>query len=851
MESPILNYESLFDYLNSSSSNWSGKDALVIRRKIKLESIRYEQITGLLNKFDNWFTKNNIPVHTKVLFWGTNCSEYSLALLACMSLGRTAVPIDWKTSEDTIKNIIKKTNPTHAFISKYFKKDFISQENIQVHTTEDLFDEVMNTAEITISESLLKIYREPENIVEIVFTSGTTGVPKGVVMKQKNIIENMKAIAKGLPDLKDSRTISILPLSHMLEQIAGLLLPIGYGTTINYIPRINSFKLLCAFRDYQPTHLVFVPQMLKMFWQKIEDKAVQDGVYKKLQLALKLVPFMPNFFRRIVFSNIHKVFGGQLRFIACGGAPLDRNTATNWLNIGIPILEGYGATEVTAVATFNNINNPILGSVGKALPGVTLQIDNTGEIYINSLSLSAGYYEDEARTKEFFSTAGYKTGDIGRLDAKGNLYIIGRDVFKIVLANGEKVFVEDIESKIMQHPLVKETCVVGRKVASGDEIFVYLIMKNWDDNHKVKSVIDQINLRLESKQQILSYEIWQGDDFPRTSTLKIDRKSVYEVVNNKLNISDVTLSKISSSFAIQDIVDVLAKVSGINKEKILDSDKLAGDLNIDSLTRVEIVALAEEYLGISLDETLITARTSVADLKHLVQISETSRAIELPQWQFTALGELLHYLLVSYLLIPLHKLIINITYSKNVTTRIEPGSLVIFNHPGILDGVCVLRLLFLQNSFKQVTNAASNFWTNNSIFARPLELFVGGIPLYETGSKLLQVLQKDSDLMKRGYNLLFAPQGGLQMSETEDPFKIGIGYIAQQLDCSVYIVKISGYREIWPVPKKGFENCSLLDFLPNKRGSVTVDVSEKIHPDWKIMTPIQITNLLEEKYKEL
>ncbi len=846
------NHSSLLHYLADSSKQWVNNEAFVIRRRIKKEIIKYKDLPNLISKFEAWFSDEKIVPKSKILFWGLNCPEYAMSLLSTIATNRTAIPIDWRNSVETIQGVIDKTQPKFAFISKYFRHEFISNQKIKVFFIEDLFSLISKIKKTKTVQRLLstKEYNNPENLVEIVFTSGTTGRPKGVVMKQKNLLANLKAVEPSLPDLQNSRTISILPLSHMLEQIAGLLLPVGKGASIFYLPRINNFRLLQAFSEYKPTYIVFVPQLLKIFWGKIEDKARSNNQLEKLERLLRLAAYLPIPIRRKIFSRIHKLFGGHLKFIACGGAPLDKNIGENWLKVGMLIIEGYGATEATAITSINNFDSPVLGSVGKPISGVKVHIDGNGEIYIQGSSLTEGYYKDPERTKVAFTPNGYKTGDIGEFDSKGNLHIKGRDVFKIVLSSGEKVFVEDLETKIHADPRVKEACVVARKLPDGDKIHAYLILKKTAETG-IKKIVSDINFRLESKQQIRSFDLWPAEDFPRTPTLKIDRRSVYEVANEQKTITDAVSSKTDAVYVYQDVIDIVAKISGVDRSKIADSDTLAGDLNIDSLSRVELVALSEEHLGLLIDETKITAKTTVADLKQLAKTADSQENVVLPTWQFTNWGEKIHYLATKFLLIPFHSLIIKIQYPQKHLPQILPGSVIIFNHPGIMDGVCVVRTLFKQNLYNFVTNSAANFWTNKTSFARPLELFVGGIPLYESGHKLMRVLQVDSDLLDRGYSLLFAPQGGLQTSDEEEPFRLGIGYIIQQLDRPVYVVKIEGYRKVWPVPEKGFENCTLIDFLPPRTGTVQVKVSPMIKGDWQSMTPVQVTNLLEEKYRNL
>lgn len=809
----------------------------------------YRELPNYVTQIHSFFTKEGIRKNAKILFWGTNCPEYAVLLLAAFATGRVSVPIDYRNSPESIKAIIDKTKPQFAFISKYFKSDFIKAENIKVFFIEELFEKLQENKKEKDFRRLLKnkSYTNPNQLVEIIFTSGTTGVPKGVVIRQRNILTNIEQVQSSLPNLNCARIVSVLPLSHMFEQVIGLFLVVGEGATVFYLPRVNSFRIMTAFCDYQPTHQIFVPQLLKILWEKIEDKVKEKGEWENFQRALLLAPFLPVFIRKILFGKIHDRLGGKLKLFACGGAPLDKKIGENWDKVGLPVIEGYGATEVTAIATVNPYKNIRYGSAGKPIEGVKLSIDENREIWIKSSAVASGYYNDSERTRKVFTRKGYRTGDIGEMDKNGYLHIKGRDVFKIVLSSGEKVFVEDLETRIMEDKRVKEACVVAVQKKDGDLVHAYFIPQK-GVKESLRNIAVDINSRLESKQQITSYALWPFDDFPRTPTLKIDRKQVFDVANKLIHADEVKVKDNTVNFL--DITDVLAKVSGIPKERIGGNDILTADLGLDSISRVELVSLSEEYLGIVLDEGAITATTTVAQLIDLAKHAENIEEVKLPTWQFTWWGQLIHNISVKYLLIPFHSFIIRIKSPKNIPL-IPPGSVVIFNHPGVMDGVCVLRILAKQGNLKVVTDATASVWENKSILGPIGEIIVGGLPLYETGQKMFEVLKLNSDLLDQGYILMFAPQGTMQRREKEDPFKMGIGYLLKELNRPVTIIRIKGYREIWPAPKEDIAQAKFKYLIPRKRGAVKVAVSKSIIKDWSKMSIIQITNYLEEKYREM
>lgn len=841
----------MLELIERSANNFADLEAFVIRRRVRKEKVLYGELTGLLVGAERFFKQEKISLETKVLIWGGNCPEYSTLLLALWSLGRVAVPVDYRNSSETIEKIIEKTQLKTAFVSKYFNFDFLVKRGIKVYYLEDFLREIRREKQnITSGYKTLssnKRYSNPKRICQIIYTSGTTGTPKGVMINQENLLINVSQVMAVMPKITRPRTVSILPLSHMFEQVPGLVLPMLLGTTIFYLPRVNSFQMLAAFAEYKPTHLLFVPQLLKIIYEKIESKAAAEGKLFQFRAIQNISRHLPVGIRRKIFGQIYKMFGGSLEYIASGGAPLQVEISQHWWALGFPVIEGYGATEATAAATMNPIGGIRPGSVGKIIPGIQVSIAQDGEIVIGGSSVAAGYYGMPEKTREVFTKMGYRTGDIGRFDKDGYLYITGRDAFKIVLPSGEKVYVEDIENKAVVDKRVREVAVVGKKTAAGEAVHAYFILQTGTEK-QLDKLVESINERLESKQQIMSYELWQADDFPRTPTLKVDRRTLINLANKIISQEEM---KPESTSAYGDIMDILAKVAGVERKRLEDKDRLTTDLGLDSLGRMELVAMAEEYLGLAIDETKITPKTTVADLKNLAKQGAVLEEVWFPRWSFTVWGELIREVFDRLILLPFHASLVKIKYPQKKVPRILPGSIIIFNHPGILDAVCILRTMAPYKNLKLVTNAASAFWENRSSLRRPTELFVGGVPLYESGQKLTKVLQLDSDLLDRGYNLLFAPQGELQRTDEEVGFKPGLGYVVQMLDRPVTIVRIKGYREVWPAPQANTDKAKLTDMLPKKRGTVEVVVSRSIKEDWQDLSPIQITNFLEEEYRKL
>ena len=841
----FIDTDSIFEFVNKISADYKNDVAFEIRKRVIREKIYYRELVNYIKLTFSFLHKNNVKVGDRVLIWGFNCPEYSISLLSMFSFGIIAVPVDYRTSKELLVKIINQTNPKAALVSRFLSSEFISEKIPDLFYLEDLFEKLQNIK----GDNSYKYIKTKDHLCEIVFTSGTTGVPKGVMISQKNILLNSIGLRERLPKLNSYRTISILPLSHMYEQIAGLFVSLSYGAKITYLTTVNSYKLKKAMAEYKPTYLLFVPQMLRIFWERIEEQAKEKNRLNILKKSLQFAGFLPRFLRKVIFMPIHKQFGGHLEFIAFGGAPLDYTVANNFKIMGLNILEGYGATEITAAATYNH-NFKELGHVGKPLKGVEIKLDENNQILIKSSCLSRGYYKNEEMTKKVFINGWYRTGDIGKFDKNNNLIILGRDYFKIVLSSGEKVYVEDLEQRINEHPAIKESCVIGLTQDDGDKIHAVLIIKKDFTNISPKRIIAEINGKLESKQQIMSYSTWPINDFPRTPTLKIERGSIKKIIEESLRTGRDIEIKSQASAPVTDLLSILSKISNIPRNKISFKDSLTSDLGFDSLDRGELIANLEEYLGISIDVVNINSKTTVYELQTIIDKTHKSAdSVSFSTWQFSKLGEFIRIIFLRLLMFPLHAFFVHLKIKGKQNIKfLKPKTIIIFNHPGVLDGVCILRLLG-NHAHKVITPAYANIVKSKPL-GLAVELGAGALPLDQSASSLIPLLQYISDLIDDGRILLYAPQGRIQNQPVEDPFKIGIGYFAHELNLPVVPVKLIGYEKIWAPPEKEVLKMKLKELFPKKIGDVVVKVGKPIYP-LKSTSPIEMANLIEEQFNKL
>ncbi|MBV9357643.1 MAG: AMP-binding protein, partial [Chloroflexi bacterium] len=302
---------------------------------------------------------------------------------------------------------------------------------------------------------------------ELVFTSGTTGLPKGVVLSHANITTNVEAALDAMSIPVGEHVLSLLPLSHMLEQTAGLLAPLAAGATIYYPTSRRSSAIVAALDRHAIGLLVCVPDVLRLLLAGIEREVERTGRAHRWEMLLRVANHLPMAWRPLLFRPVHDRLGGRLRLVLCGGAALDPRLWQRWEALGVRVIQGYGATECAPIVTSNRLHRRLPDAVGWPVKGVEVRLACDGEILVRGPSVSAGYWCDPAATEAAFSDGWYRTGDAGVFGSRGELRLLGRKKELIVLANGQNVFPRDVEDVLRPAPAVRDCVVVGRPRPDG------------------------------------------------------------------------------------------------------------------------------------------------------------------------------------------------------------------------------------------------------------------------------------------------------------------------------------------------------------------------------------------------
>jgi long-chain acyl-CoA synthetase len=822
-----MNSKSLYEQLEEKLLKQPEKVVFKIKRGFVYSNWSGKQIINDVNKLSAYLMKSGVKKKDKVLIWAPNMPEWSILFLACIKSGIIIIPVDVRSKWKTVEKYIEQTSPKLIVLSQFtfpfagkvkFKKAIL--ENIFTHELPKI-PETQGT----------KVHIVGKQQVAILFTSGSTGDPKGVIITQENIIFQIKQTNEILPPLERYETVSILPLSHAYELFYGLVIPLYKKGSITYLSRINPLTIKKALRRSRATYLMVVPQFLRIIYEGIKYEANIKNRLKIFNILINITPRFPMKIRRCIFKKIHKAFGGHLEFIGCGSAPLEPKLAKLWEAMGFIVIEGYGATETTGMATALNWKKRRFGTVGKPPKYTEIRLSDESEILINGKVVTPGYYKNKAKNKESFIDGWYKSGDIGRFDDEKNLIITGRLSTRIVMPDGTKIYPEDIERKLNNISGVRDSCVLGKKVGNDIYIHAYILPGNEKTVINLEKIIEITNSDLEFKQQITSYAYWQDKDFPRLRTLKVDRNKIEEYLGKKDGIKRIDTPETVITFS--SVESILRTIS--NKQLISRSDKLEKDLKLDSLKRIQLAALIEDNLGVEVNEFNLTPLTTVKELIELVKkdkIKENGRySVDtiLEHWRFKPLIKKLRYYIQKSFIFPIHSSRVNIQIikGKKILQKFPDQSLIIFNHVGMFEVLTVMRLLPYDVLRKSVLPATHQIWSEgNFILKNLVDITINTYPFVQRGEGISTSFEVTGELVNEGYSILFAPEGRMQKERKLQKFKDGLGFLIKELELPVVMFKIGNeYRDIWPPPPPGLDGINAkLQILPRGKGKVSVKI---------------------------
>jgi len=542
----------LVDLLEGAGARYGERMALRLRRDNASQQAWSYRELDRRSRLAAWRLRSRgLQPGDRLLTWSPSCPELAAVYFGAMRAGLILVPLDLRMAPDAMRRIAERSEARQLVIGTGRDAPDPAEadlDHLPIVTTDDLCAEPGAGFPAGWEAEVGAWARPaPADVYLLVYTSGTTGTPKGVTLCHENTVAGIDGFHEIVPDI-EYRVVSLLPMSHLFEQAIGLYLLLDLGADILYVHSLNPRILVEAIREHQMTAMIVVPQVLDLIWSGLEREIDRQGKTASFNRGRAIARRLPMWARRQFppFRPIHARFGGHVRLFVSAGAFLPPGVQQAWEDLGVVVMQGYGATETGSGAITTWRDHP-LGTVGWPIPGVEMRIAEDGEVQFRGPSVTRGYWQDPVATAAAFTEDGfYRSGDLGHLDAKGRLVLHGRKKDMIVLPNGFNVFPEDIENALrvagIRDSVVLET-EPGRieaivlaptetqlMPAGGAASRATGAFGEGTDPERVRGAVDAAvkaaNATLAAYSRIAAWRFWPDADFPRTHTLKVKRNEI-------------------------------------------------------------------------------------------------------------------------------------------------------------------------------------------------------------------------------------------------------------------------------------------------------------------------------------
>jgi long-chain acyl-CoA synthetase len=789
-------------------------------------SFGYAETAAAAEAFARRLHEAGIGKGDAVVIWSENRAEWIFALWGCLIEGAVLVPIDYRTSADFLERVSGIVKARVVLVG--------DTPDASALRRDEAAPPVWRLAELKPQAGALRTGAPftpradaaGDETAEIIFTSGATAEPKGVVITHRNILANIIPIEgevakyrKYARPFAPIRFLNLLPLSHMFGQSMATFVPPMLPGVVVFTRSYAPEDIVRQIRQRRVSVLVCVPKMLEV---------LREHVVRRFPEAASPAEKMHWTKRWWRYRKIHRMFGFKFWAMVVGAAPLDPELETFWGRLGFLVIQGYGLTETAPIVTLNHPLRLARGAVGKPIHGVEVKIAEDGEILVRGENVTRGYYNAPEATREAFKDGWFHTGDIGELDEKGQLHIRGRKKEMIVTPEGLNVFPDDIERVLNAVPGVRESAVVGAPLGESTAERVQAVLVG-DPGLDVDEVVRQANAQLADHQKVRAAALWAGTELPRTEgTRKLKRRELRQWL---LEGQQGGAVQAGSRGGGRTVASVLARFA---PGRTIESTTTIDELGLSSLERVELMMALEESFQVTVDEAAFGAASTVADLEALTRPLEVSGTAEaraaapppesfsFPAWNRSLPARALRRASLATWILPGTWPWVSLEV-RGLDHLERTSGPVIFaaNHQSHLDTPVILRALpprwryrvapaMLKEFFKahfypaqyplknRITSSLNYYLATQFFNAFPL-------PQREVGTR--QTLRYIGDLVESGYSLLIFPEGKRTEAGEIIRFQAGVGMIASRLEIPVVPVRLEGLERIlhqgWSFPKRG------------------------------------------------
>ncbi|MBM4287658.1 MAG: AMP-binding protein [Deltaproteobacteria bacterium] len=836
-------YQTLTAHLRQQAEAAPERPAIINVAGSTVHTITYGQLYQQALRVAGWLREHGLGSSDRGLIIMENRPEWPLSYFGLLLAGGTAVPVDLQSRPEHLAHVLEQTPARVVFASAKAPLAEIAEAASVQHLVV-VGDPLPDNFEGISFEELLKSSEAtdlPEinldDLASIIYTSGTTGPPKGVMLTQKNFAANYWGIARLEAVTAEDNILGILPLFHAFPFTATLLLPLFSGATVTFIDTLKAEPVLRCLKEQAVTILPVTPQVLQHFYRgmakKLEELPLGLGslLHRFLDFSWRFRQRGGPDFSGPLTAKFRQALGEQFRYFVSGGAKLPEELARNFAKLGFTVLEGYGLTETAPVVSINPPEAPRLGSVGKPLANVEVKInepneEGVGEILIRGDSVMAGYFGNEAATREVIQEGWFRSGDLGRLDADGYLFVQGRAKDIIVLSSGKNISAEEVAKHYLQAPAIREIFVMPD--ARADKLVAVVVPEfdyfrqsgETDINNRVKWYLDYYSQQLEPYKRVRDF-VLTNQELPKTRLGKIrmqEAAKIYQARAGKKYESKQSALNQNLSDAGVAVVHLLLEKSG--QRLVALDDHLELDLGLDSLALVELAAALEERFQIAMKEDGFADLFTVTELIRFVesqepQIGEAAiarqrswaeilaqepppellRRIELGHpW-----GARLFTLGCSWIFGFLAKIFFQLKVQGKHHLTPTP-SLICPNHTSFADGFLIF-VVTPHSRRRDLFFMGTTYYFDLPLI-RPLVKALRVIPV-DSARHLVEAMQASASVLRHGKTLCIFPEGARSVTGELRQIKKGVIILAKELNVPIMPTYIQGAHAAWG-PNRAF-----------------------------------------------
>jgi long-chain acyl-CoA synthetase len=803
----------------------------------------YEQMGGAARAFSARVRDAGLRKGDHVVVWSENRPEWIVAFWGCLLSGVVVVPIDYRASPDFLVRVSRIVAARLILIGNDVPP-LPAQIDAPIWKLPDV--EWIDAAATAVTVAR-------DDVAEIIFTSGATADPKGVVITHGNVLANTVPIEREVTKYRKwgrpffpLRFLNLLPLSHMFGQAMATFVPPMLPGVVVFMRGYNPGEIVTQIKKRRVSVLVSVPKILDVLREQVmrgaspaERSALERFAERRLRAerasadaeapADRRSPgggwpashaearvtderaeaggSQPNehvALRWWRYRRIHRLFGLKFWAFVVGAAPLDAELEAFWKELGFVVVQGYGLTETAPIVSLNHPFNTRKGSVGKAIAGVEVKIAEDGEILVRGENVTRGYFKADAETARAFEGGWFHTGDVGEVAADGQIYIRGRKKEMIVTPEGLNVFPEDVERVLNRIAGVRDSAVVGVPIGAEERVHAVLVLDGGVDE---ENVVRQTNALLEDHQKIRRALIWPEPELPRTEgTRKLKRAAIREWV--KTGSAPQTTASAGDRLA-----DLIAKYAGRTD---LPASTTIEELGLSSLDRVELMVALEDAFQARIDETAFAEARDLGQLRSLLQRSSTADAapadpVDFPAWNRAWPARTVRRVSLPTWILPLARVFawLSVEGLEHLASIDRP---VVFaaNHQSHMDAPVILAALPARLRYRLATAMAKEFFKphfypaqhrrlerlTNSLNYYLATLFFNAFPLPQREAGARQTLRYIGDVLADGFSVLIFPEGRRSETGEIDRFRPGIGMIASRLRVPVVPVRLKGLENV-------------------------------------------------------